>query len=51
MFGEEHPDTLASMNKVAQILRARGNYNEAEHMFAQMHEMQNILAHCGAWSS
>ena len=35
MLGKEHPDTLASMNNLAGVLRSQGNYNEAEQIHRQ----------------
>jgi tetratricopeptide (TPR) repeat protein len=35
MFGREHPDTLASMNHLAQVLQRQGKYEEAEAMNRQ----------------
>jgi hypothetical protein len=32
MLGEEHPDTLTSLNRLAAVLRHQGRYEEAEEM-------------------
>ena len=36
LLGEEHPDTLESMEQLARLLRARGRYDEAEAQFAKV---------------
>ena len=35
VLGKEHPDTLASMNNLALVLRSQGKYEEAERMHGQ----------------
>ena len=35
VLGEEHPDTLASMNDLAVVLRHQGKYEDAEQMHRQ----------------
>ena len=32
VLGKEHPDTLASINNLAHVLRDEGKYKEAEEM-------------------
>jgi tetratricopeptide (TPR) repeat protein len=32
VLGKEHPDTLASMNNLANVLNSQGKYEEAEEM-------------------
>ena len=33
MLGKEHPDTLASVNNLAGLLRKQGRYEEAEPLY------------------
>jgi len=35
VLGEKHPDTLGSMNNLAEVLRSQGKYDEAESMHRQ----------------
>jgi tetratricopeptide (TPR) repeat protein len=35
VLGNEHPDTLTSMNNLALVLRDQGKYEEAEEMYRQ----------------
>jgi len=32
VLGKEHPDTLTSMNNLAEVLRGQGKYEQAEEM-------------------
>ena len=36
MLGKEHPDTLTSMNNLANVLSDQGKYEEAEEMHRQV---------------
>ena len=40
LLGEEHPDTLISMNKLASIYRNQGRWKEAEQLGIQVLELQ-----------
>jgi tetratricopeptide (TPR) repeat protein/predicted Ser/Thr protein kinase len=40
LLGEEHPDTLASMNELAGIYRDQGKYEQAEPRFIKVLEMR-----------
>jgi tetratricopeptide (TPR) repeat protein len=35
VLGKEHPDTLTSINNLAQVLSRRGKYEEAEKIYRQ----------------
>ena len=35
LLGKEHPDTLGSMNNLAEVLSIQGNYEEAERIHRQ----------------
>ncbi|KAI0451044.1 hypothetical protein F5B21DRAFT_393516 [Xylaria acuta] len=40
VLGKEHPDTLESMNNLANVLQYQGNYEEAKGMFRQVLELK-----------
>ncbi|KAI1159424.1 P-loop containing nucleoside triphosphate hydrolase protein [Nemania serpens] len=40
VLGREHPDTLASMHNLAEVLRSQGKYGEAETMHRQMLQLK-----------
>ena len=44
VLGPEHPDTLTSMNNVAQALSKQGNYREAEQMHQQVLELDKVVS-------
>ena len=41
VLGEEYPDTLMSMNNLAEVLRDQGKYEAAEEMQRQALELKN----------
>ena len=43
MLGKEHPDTLASMNNLALVLKSQGRYNEAEAMHWRALELKEAV--------
>ena len=40
VLGQEHPDTLTSMNNLAMVLSSQGKYEEAEEMHRQTLELR-----------
>ena len=44
VLGEEHPDTIRSMNNLAVILRAQGNLARAHKIYEQVLEVRRILS-------
>ncbi|KAI4599602.1 hypothetical protein KJ359_001699 [Pestalotiopsis sp. 9143b] len=43
VLGPEHPDTLASMNNLALVLRSQGKYEEAEEMHREELELTKLV--------
>ena len=44
MLGKEHPDTLTSMNNLAEVLSQQGKYEEAEEMHGQALELKEMCS-------
>ncbi|RYP20805.1 hypothetical protein DL767_009390 [Monosporascus sp. MG133] len=46
-FGRNHPDTLTSMNNLANVLRSQGNHDEAEQVHRQELELREAILGSG----
>ena len=49
MLGVEHPDTLISMAKLAQVLSSQGKYEEAERIQRQMLALNERVIRTDEW--